>query len=221
VDNRQFFQQLFKQAEKYSLEDFTDEDIEQEELTPEEQIVVEGYVRAIAGDVKRTYTDAFRDIRGWFQGINTKKEQINKNCLDAISWLKDKDLEHKDLDLDMGSFATWCKTSATFYWRYYFVLNDKIYNDMLNAIKNDEITKLETLVDFDMIEREKTARMLDSVRTIKDLIVIVERYRSRTNLLFEKMLARKTKIKNTPFHILMLGGLDLIRTVKKIVNLAI
>jgi len=219
----QFFNQLFRQAEKYSLEDFTDEDIQYEvdDLTSEEDIATEGYIRAIAGDIKRDFTDAYGEIKGWFQGINTKKEQINKNCLNTIDWLKDKDLDYRDLDLDMGSFKTWLKTSETFYWRYYFVLNDKIYNDIINSIKNDEISGIEVLTDFDITERMKTARMLDSIRNIKDLIVIVERYRSRTNLIFDKLLARKTKFKNFPFQILLLGGLDLTRTVKKIVNLAI
>ena len=120
----------------------------------------------------------------------------------------------------MGKFKTWMKTSETFFWRYYFVLHDEVYNDIMRSIKNDEISALEVNVDFNMNDRMRVTYMLDSAKTIKDLIVIVEKYRARCNSIFGGLLKRKRKIQGFPFQVMLLGYNDLNRTVKKIVNLS-
>ena len=223
-DNCILLEKMFKHAESVSLEEFTDEDLLSEgiivpELT-EKEVAEEGFVTAIAGDIVRDFTDAYKEIKGWFIGIESKRKYINDSCLDTIEWLKEEDRDNPKVSLDMGKFFTWMKTSETFYWRYYFVLHEEIYKDIMKAIKDNDITELEVLTDFNMRERMKVTRMIDSAREIKDLIVIVEKYRARTNSIFEGMLKRKRKIQSFPFQILLLGYGDLNRTVKKVVNLA-
>ena len=218
------FDLMFKHAESVSLEEFNDEDLRFEnivvpELT-EKDISQEGLVTAIAGDILRNYTDAYKEIKGWFLGIESKRRYIDESCKDTIEWLKEEDRNNPKLNLDMGKFFTWMKTSETFYWRYYFILHDEVYNDIMKSIKNNEITEIEVLTDFNMKERMKVTRMLDSAREIKDLIVIVEKYRARCNSISEGLLKRKRKIQSFPFQIMLLGYADLNRTVKKIVNLA-
>jgi len=229
---------MFKHAERFSLEDFTDEDLEEEgiEVPPipsyEEDEVLdriakdfdisqEGFVRAVAGDVGRIFTDSYREIKGWFLSIEAKRKYIDEKCQETIEWLKEKDHAYPHLNLDMNEFYTWMKTSETFYWRYYFVLNDQIYNEIMKNIKNNEITEIEGMIDFSLNERRKVTRMLDSARTIKDLIIIVEKYRARCNNIFHGLMNRKRRIQMFPFQVLLLGYNDLNRTVKKIVNLAI
>lgn len=218
------FDLMFKHAESVSLEEFNDEDLRFEnivvpELT-EKDISQEGLVTAIAGDILRDYTDAYKEIKGWFLGIESKRKYIDESCKDTIEWLKEEDRNNPKLNLDMGKFFTWMKTSETFYWRYYFILHDQVYNDIMKSIKNNKITEIEVLVDFNMKERMKVTRMLDSANEIKDLIVIVEKYRARCNNISEGLLKRKRKIQSFPFQIMLLGYADLNRTVKKIVNLA-
>ncbi len=75
-------------------------------------------------------------------------------------------------------------------------------------------------MDFNMKDRMKVAQMLDSIRDIKDLIVVVEKYRAHANNVFEAMLKRQRRIQAFPFQVILLGYNDLNRTVKKIVNLA-
>lgn len=226
------FDLMFNHAEKLSLEEFTDEDVQaeqiivpeissfQEEEMMQQNIAEEGIITAIAGDAVRDFTDAYKEIKGWFLGVESKRKYIDEQCLDTIEWLKEEDRDNKNLDLDMGKFKTWMKTSETFYWRYYFVLHDEIYNDIMKAIKNNEITEIEVMTDFNMRERMKVTRMLDSASTIKDLIVIVEKYRARCNAIFKGLTNRKRTIQSFPFQIMLLGYADLNRTVKKIVNLA-
>ena len=120
----------------------------------------------------------------------------------------------------MGNFFTWMKTNEVFYWRYYFVLSDDVYNDIMKSIKKNEITAIEVNFDFDMKERMRVARSLDSAKTIKDLIVIAEKYRARCNTIFDGLQKRKSRIHNFPFQVMLLGFNDLNRTLKKIVNLA-
>lgn len=231
-NERNLFDLMFNHAEKLSLEEFTDEDVQaeqiivpeissfQEEELMQQNIAEEGIITAIAGDAVRDFTDAYKEIKGWFLGVESKRKYIDEQCLDTIEWLKEEDRDNKNLDLDMGKFKTWMKTSETFYWRYYFVLHDEIYNDIMKAIKNNEITEIEVMTDFNMRERMKVTRMLDSASTIKDLIVIVEKYRARCNAIFKGLTNRKRTIQSFPFQIMLLGYADLNRTVKKIVNLA-
>lgn len=216
---------MFSHAEKVSLEEFDDSDLEKEEievpvLSEEEVLAEEGFVKAVVGDAVRNFTDAYKEIKGWFIGIESKRKYIDEQCKDTIEWLREEDRDNPKLDLDMGRFFTWMKTSETFYWRYYFVLHDEVYNDIIKAIKKDEITELEVMTDFNMKERMKVTRQIDSIRTIKDLIVLVEKYRARCNVIFEGLLKRKRRIQSFPFQIMLLGYADLNRTVKKVVNLA-
>lgn len=226
------FNKMFTHAEKLSLEEFNDEDVNaenivvpeisvyDEEALMQQNIAEEGIITAIAGDIGRNVTDAYKEIKGWFLGIESKRKYIDEQCLDTIEWLKEEDRDNKNLDLDMGKFKTWMKTSETFYWRYYFVLHDEIYNDIMKAIKKNEITEIEVMTDFNMKDRMKVTRMLDSANKIKDLIVIVEKYRARCNAIFKGLTSRKRTIQSFPFQIMLLGYADLNRTVKKIVNLA-
>lgn len=218
------YDMMFRHAETLSFEDFTDEEVVLEgicvpELT-EKQVAKEGFVKAIVGDAVRNYTDAYKEIKGWFLGIESKRKYINDSCLDTIEWLKEEERDNPRLTLDMGNFRTWMKSSETFYWRFYFVLNDETYNDIVKSIKNNDISKIEVLTDFNIKERMAVTQKLDSAMTIKDLIVLVEKYRARCNTIFEGMLKRKRIIQSAPFQIMLLGYADLNRTVKKIVNLA-
>lgn len=218
------FDRMFAHAEKISLEEFTDEDLDKEDIhikeLTENDVAIEGIVKAVVGDVARNFTDSYKEIKGWFLGIASKRKYVNEMCLDTIEWLKEEDRNNPRLELDMGKFKTWMKTSETFYWRYYFVLHDEVYNEIMKSIKKNEISSLEISLDFNMKDRMKVTRMLDSANSIKDLIVIVEKYRSRVDSIFDGMLKRKRKIQSFPFQIMLLGYADLNRTVKKIVNLA-
>lgn len=186
-----------------------------------ETIVTEGIVIAVAGDILRDFTDVFSEMKGWTEGIETKRRHIQELSDETIQWLKDEHHNNKNLSLDMGSLKTWMKTSETFFWRYYFVLNDQIYNEMVKDLKRNEITRMEYLTDVQINDRSKVTRMLDSVKTINDLIVVVEKYRSRCDHIFALMKARKSSVKGFPFQVMLLGLIDLNRTVKKIVNLAV
>ena len=218
------FTKMFKHAETVSLEEFNDEDLLEEDIhvpeITEDQIAEEGIVKAILGGIARDNASMFREIKGWFLGIESKRKYIDENCKETIEWLKEEDRDNPKLDLSMGKFKTWMKTSETFFWRYYFVLHDEVYNDIMRSIKNDEISALEVNVDFNMNDRMRVTYMLDSAKTIKDLIVIVEKYRARCNSIFGGLLKRKRKIQGFPFQVMLLGYNDLNRTVKKIVNLS-
>lgn len=75
-------------------------------------------------------------------------------------------------------------------------------------------------ISADFKDRRTATRMLDSIKTIKDLIVIVEKYRSRCNLIFDLLKKQERIIKGFPFQLMLAGAADLRQTVKKIVNLA-
>lgn len=181
----------------------------------------EGLARTLGGEIVRDYSDAYREIKGWVQGIKSKRKDINELCLETIEWLEDKNREHSKLELDAGKIKTWLKTDKIFTWRFYFLLNDDVYKDIVKQIKDGEISQIEDMVDFDLKGRAKVTRMLSSVKTVPDLIVIVEKYRSRADAIFGSLLSRERKMQGFPFQVMLLGYNDLNRTVKRIVNLAV
>jgi hypothetical protein len=184
-------------------------------------VAVEGIFRAVVHDGATVYTDAYREMKGWFLGMESKRKYIEEICIDLIDWLKDKELEEKGLDLDMGTFKTWMKTSETFFWRYYFLLDDGTWKRIETDLRTDRISGLEQMYDINFKDRTEIARYLDSVKDIKGLIEVVETYKDRSNKFFTLISKRRTTVKSFPFQVILLGAADLRRTVKKIVNLAI
>lgn len=186
-----------------------------------DEVAMEGVVGAVVKDAVNIYHDAYSEMKGWFLGIESKRKYIEEICDSLIDWLKDKDLDNKDLDLDMGTIKTWMKTSETFHWRFYFLLNDSTWHKIESDLKKGEISGLEVLYDLEFKDRVEVTRYLDSQTDIKSLIKIVERYRERSNKFFELILKRKVKVKGAPFQVILLGATDLRLTMKKIVNLAV
>ena len=191
------------------------------ELSQIDQVTLEGIVRAVIHDGLSNYTDAYREMKGWFLGIETKRKYTEEILNDLIDWLKDKDLSYRNLDLDMGNFKTWMKTSETFYWRFYFLLNDSTWHRIEGDLKQGRITELESIYSIDFKDRQDVTRYLDSIGDIKGLIKVVEIYKERMNKFYALIVNRKVKIKSAPFQVMLLGAADLRRTCKKIVNLAI
>ena len=197
-------------------------------------VASEGIPTAIIADIGHSFHNNATTIKGWFEGITKKKQHINEVLDATIDWLKEEDKANPRLSLDMGTFKTWLKTSETLYYRYYYLLNDKIYNKIVEDLKKGDISELEdffkhlvnelsvanTLVSSDMEDRRSATRMLDSIRTIKDLIVIVNKYKARVNYIFDLMEKLDRSIKGFPFQLMLRGAADLRQTVKKIVNLA-
>lgn len=186
-----------------------------------DEVAMEGVIRAQVHDGISNYSDAYREMKGWFLGIESKRKYIEEICIDIVDWLKDKKADNGNLELDMGSFYTWMKTSETFHWRFYFLLHDGMWRKIETDLKSGKISALETLYDIDMKSRKEVTDNLDSVRTIDELIKTVELYIKRSNTFFELITKRQIKIKMAPFQVILLGAADLRRTVKKIVNLAI
>lgn len=186
-----------------------------------DDVALEGIIRAVAHDSGSVVTDMYREAKGWFLGIEAKRKYIEEVCINIVDWLKDKDIEYPNLDLDMGDFKTWMKTSESFIWRYYFLLEDETWRRIESDLKKGEVTELESIYSIDLSARRNIARRLDELSSVKELIKVVETYIQRSNKFFELITQRKIKIKSYPFQVILLGANDLRRTVKKIVNLAI
>jgi hypothetical protein len=186
-----------------------------------DDVAMEGIIRAVASNAASLVTNDYRQIKGYFLGMESKRKYIEEICTDLIDWLKEKDLDKKDLDLDMGPFKTWMKTSESFHWRFYFLLEDSVWKNIESDLKADKTTELEKLYSVDFKNREQVTRYLDSIKDIKNLIKVVETYRDRSNKFFELITKRKITIKKFPFQVILAGVIDLRLTVKKIVNLAI
>ena len=211
----------------------------------EQEVALEGIARAIGHDVASLYTDAYRETKGWFLGIESKRRYIEEICNDTIEWLQDKKIEYRNLDLEAGAFITWLKTSELKWWRYYFLLDDKTFNDILKRIKDEKMSSPESTLNSQKVKyaaqisplaslvlflgqtfseaqaKADASLPIDQAKKIDDLIKIVELYKKRSNEFFKAITVRKQVIKGTPFQLILLGATDLRRATKKTVNLAI
>ena len=198
------------------------------------EVATEGFVTGVVADIGHGLHNAGTSILGWIEGAKKKRAHINEVLDDTISWLKEEDKENPRLNLDLGSFKTWMKTSETYLYRYFYLLSDSVYSETVDALKKDEISELEDffghfvnqanagsiMTSTDMKDRKSATRMLDSIRNIKDLVVVVEKYKARVNVVFDLMEKRERSIKGFPFQLMLRGAADLRQTVKKIVNLS-
>ena len=212
-----------EELERRGIMDDRDQDYLEHLEVPETQVnevAIEGIIGAVIHDAGSVFTDTYREMKGWFLGMESKRQYIERICQDVIIWLKDKDLEYRNLNLDMGTFKTWMKTSETYHWRFFFLLDDSTWRQIESDLKAGRITDLESLYTVDLKQIRETTRYLDSVDNIPELIKVVELYIKRSNTFFDLITKRKIKIKSAPFQVILLGATDLRRTVKKIVNLA-
>ena len=212
-----------EELERRGIMDDRDQDYLEHLEVPETQVnevAIEGIIGAVIHDAGSVYTDAYREMKGWFLGMESKRQYIERICQDVIVWLKDKDLEYRNLNLDMGTFKTWMKTSETYHWRFFFLLDDSTWRQIESDLKAGRVTDLESLYIVDLKQIRETTRYLDSIDNIPELIKVVELYIKRSNTFFDLITKRKIKIKSAPFQVILLGATDLRRTVKKIVNLA-
>ena len=205
------------------------------ELSQIDQVTLEGVIGAIVHDKVSKISDTYREIKGWLLGVESKRKYIEEICNDLIEWLKDKDINYRNLDLDAGTFGTWMKTSEFFYYRFFFLLNEKTWHQVLGDLKSGNVTHLESIYSMQSViphgtyrfntvnftDRTDVMRYLDSVGDIKTLVKIVETYKQRVNEFCHLIIDRRIKIKGAPFQVMLLGAADLRRTCKKIVNLAI
>jgi hypothetical protein len=213
-----FIEAAFTSAEPITIDQLK----EMVESEARVKILSEGILRAKAGEFANDLKGAGTDIAGWFKGVEEKNRTIQEKCDELVTWLKDEEKENPNLSLDMGSFKSWMKTSEYGRWRHYFMLNDAMFSRIMKNIKDDKRTELEDWVaDFDtMAERKVAGKLIENARTISDLVKIVERYKARAAEFAKGILARKSSINGAPFHVVLLGFVDLDSTVKKIVRLA-
>lgn len=209
-------------------------------------VAMEGFIRAVGHDVVSNISDTYRTIKGYFLGINSKREYIEEICDDLIEWCEDKKHSYPNLELKMGPFKTWMKTSEVWWWRYFFLLNDDTYKRMIEKMKNNTSSELEKMGHNEAARtvggnlfpymalawfvgelfneqkaKEVASEKIDHAKNIDELIKVVKLYKERNNNFFKVILDRKLNITNTPFQMLLLGATDLRRSVKKTINLAI
>lgn len=79
-----------------------------------DDVALEGIIRAAGHDSMSTLSDGYREMKGWLLGVNSKRRYIIEICRDIVDWLDEKEDDYPKLDLDMGSFKTWMKTSESF-----------------------------------------------------------------------------------------------------------
>lgn len=102
----------------------------------------EGIIGSMGADIKSGFQGTGTEIKGWFEDINEKLAHINKNSDELISWLNE---ESNDVPLHTDSSLKKFFKTSSIQWRFFFILNDSIYNRILKTVKSDEKNRFRRL----------------------------------------------------------------------------
>lgn len=185
-----------------------------------EENLDEGIAGAIVGEFGTSLKNGGRDFVSWFRKTETKMQKLSDRCDELVEWLEAKKKAHPNLSLEMDGFRTWMKTSETFKWRYYMIINDGVFNEIMRDVKDEKKTHLDNMLDINFRDRKKAAEVLERARKVEDLIRIVRTYQSRSKAFYKALVSRKASIWSAPLQFMIAGFSDLESSVRKIVNLA-
>lgn len=178
----------------------------------------EGYVRALAGEVKDSVVSVGTEIKGWFEDVKSKIKHIDDNIEELLHWLADN--RDKNIQIDNNSkIKNFFKTSSL-QWRFYYLLDDKSFNSIVKGIKENTPTSFSGLFDLELNRRATIAYKLEKAKSVQELSDIVVVYRKRCNEIGNLITAKKEKVKGFPLQIMLLGVSDLNITIRRIVNLS-
>ena len=191
------------------------------DLEPVDEVALEGVIRHLGGGVIDAFSGMSTEIKGWFQGIESKRLHTLAECDELLAYIKDAEVEYRDLDFDTGTIKQLLFKSGNMYaWRFKFLLDDQAYNKIMKDIKDNKASDLEDLVELDMLNNIKMSKDVQRVTSLADFRKIVETYKERTDKFYKAILARKTTIKGAPFQVILLGIVDLKTLIKGAIRLA-
>lgn len=177
----------------------------------------EGYLAAMGSDIKHgfknlaTVTDLTKDTQ---ESLRLTKER----AAELIEYIKEFDKDYPKTNLAMGEFKTWFKANSQTEWRYYFLLDNSTFSKIKANVAKNENSKLDSWFDINKIGRSNAANILDSAKSAKDLITIVNIYNDRAQMLGKQLL--KNNAPNGAARTFLYGMTDLQGTVKRICNLS-
>lgn len=87
--------------------------------------------------------------------------------------------------------------------------DDKMFNNIMQSIRNDEYTMLEKFFRFDF--SDKIVEALDKLKLEKpsDFEPIIKKYKKRVDEFYDAILKRKARIRKNPFQVILIGAVDL------------
>ena len=149
-----------------------------------------------------------------------------KDPIDKVSYIKKEltafraELKIMDLDLKEGKHNFLKFLDKVSFWRYYVILNDKVYNTFVKEI-------LENPPDVNIVNKHVDTRFSErnipeiyDVKHTNDLVKIIDKYIRRVEDL--GVLVKKYPLKKKQFNVLLLWGIygirDLINVLHAIVS---
>lgn len=183
-------------------------------------IATEGIMSALVHTAPAMAHSMLTDVGGWLRDMESRRRYINSVCEKIIEWLEHKDKQYDNLKLEMGFFKTWFKTSPTFFWRYFLLLNNYAWADIKKDIKDKNPDVLLNNLTANMPDRKAAAQHFEKAANIKDLIKEVRCYIKRNDEVHELIMRHRPLRSKTISQIVLSGAIDMRITVKKIVKLA-
>jgi hypothetical protein len=183
--------------------------IEQETSTLEE-----GFLRGIGGDIKDgvSLLGLLDSLKAIFGNSNKSFKILKKKINDIDKFIKK--YEFKGTGSSSSGFIK--SMNKIFYWRFYFLLNDIKFKDLMSALNNGELNKMHIDKNFGM----RVIKEIYNSKSNKDLLNITDTYltRAASVLKFCKQKKISDKIVGNLMNIFAQGAIDLEVVIRKLVR---
>jgi len=171
----------------------------------------EGFLRGIGGDFKDGIT---------FLGFGDSLKSLFSDYEASYKILKNKiaDIEYfinqNSFKGHTGSFIKFLNKMS--FWRFYFILDDSTYNNIVNSIKNNSLDSIYVDTNFS----KRVIKKMYDAKSNKELLATPQLYLSRVDNIVSLCKKHKTspKILSNIMNIFTQGTIDLEYIIRKIIR---
>jgi len=181
----------------------------------EQHVIQEGLIRGLITAPYRYVKQFMTNLSVLKNMSNTplKKVEYINNELDKISYF----FSDKDLNLSESNHEILKTLDKLAYWRFYTILNDKVFKASVDQILSDGKGK-NVWVDANFKDRH--IPLIYNIKSSKDIDQIIQIYKDRVNKIYQ--LSKKHPKKAKEFNKLLLWGLygllDLFAVIHSVVS---
>jgi hypothetical protein len=186
-----------------------------------DEVSFEGYFRALGGYLAGDIPDTYVEAKGYLLGAESKRRYTHQKLDDLLDYIKEIKEEYPDMKFRKDAVAEFHTSAVRLaHYRFLYLLDDKLFNEIMSSIKKDEVTMVEKFFRFDFSDKIIEALEKLHLQKPSDFDSIIKKYKSRVDQFYDAILKRKAKIRKNPFQVILVGAVDLKILAKWLVRMA-
>jgi hypothetical protein len=182
-----------------------------------ESLLDEGFARGQAGQYGNYAFNMGSEVISWFRTNESKFNNVKVKVTELLDWLHQAKQDHPNLNLQTNALLNWFKTSESFTWRFYPIINNSVYSKLVADMRSKD-KKIGLVASSNIVARHEAVQVFNNAKSIDDLVKIVKMFQDRVNETVELLQHHEVFFMPQTLHNAVM---DLEVTIKKVVRLAI